>query len=152
MSVGSGSQNQGECVRNRDYSRRMAKLNAAQFIFERGIYLDELKHTSVPEIVLQRRWGDFVKAPRMSNATVVKELYASMDSEKVKKGGQSCGFTASNLMKPALAKALHGTEDDRWDIKHELKQSQLPHLLAFWNIFLAHSLMPALHRTTLGED
>ena len=178
-SVGSGSQNQGVCVRNRDYSRRMAKINAAQFIFERGIYLDELKHTSVPEIVVQRGWGDFVKAPGMSNATVVKEFYASMDPDKVKKGGAvlvrdvevritpgkinshfntlnyddlSSGFTASNLMKSALAKALRGTEDDRWDSKHELKQSQLPHLLAFWNIFLAYSLMPALHRTTLGED
>ncbi|KAK0608011.1 hypothetical protein LWI29_024093 [Acer saccharum] len=178
-SVGSGSQNQGVCVRNRDYSRRMAKINAAQFIFERGIYLDELKHTSVPEIVVQRGWGDFVKAPGMSNATVVKEFYASMDPDKVKKRGAvlvrdvevritpvkinshfntlnyddlSSGFTASNLMKSALAKTLRGTEDDRWDSKHKLKQSQLPHLLAFWNIFLAYSLMPALHRTTLGED
>ncbi|KAK0598920.1 hypothetical protein LWI29_000733 [Acer saccharum] len=115
----------------------------------------------------------------MSNATVVKKFYVSMEPEKVKKGRAilvrdvevritlgkindhfntlnyddlSSGFTASNLKKRALAKALRRTEDDRWDNTHELKQSQLPHLLAFWNIFLACSLMPALHRTTLGED
>ena len=178
-SVGSGSQNQEQCMRNRDYSSRMARLNATLFIFERGIYLDELRHTPVPEIVVQRRWGDFVKAPGMANATLVKEFYASMEPEKVKKGGAvlvrdvevkitarkindhfntlnyddlSTGYTVSGLMKPELAKALRGTEDDRWDSKHELKQSELPQLLAFWNIFLAFSLMPARHRTTLGED
>ncbi|KAK0607561.1 hypothetical protein LWI29_016761 [Acer saccharum] len=86
-SVGLGSQNQGECVRNCDYSGRMARLNATQFIFERAIYLDELRHTKVSEIVVQRGWGDFVKALGISNATLVKEFYVSMDSEKLKKGG-----------------------------------------------------------------
>ena len=86
-SVGSGSQNRAECVRNREYSGRMARLNAAQIIFERGIYLDELKHTKVPEIVVQRGWGDFVKSPGLSNTTLVKEFYASMDPEKLRKDG-----------------------------------------------------------------
>ena len=177
-SVGSGSQNRPECVRNREYSARMARLNAAQIIFERGIYLDELKHTEVPEIVVQRGWGDFVKSPGLSNTTLVKEFYASMDPEKLRQDGPVLvrkvevritaemindhfntvnydgmvrGYTCNDLLKPALAAALRGTEDDRWDSKHELKQSELPHLLAFWNIFLSFSLLPALHRTTLGE-
>ncbi|KAI9178437.1 hypothetical protein LWI28_026463 [Acer negundo] len=51
-----------------------------------------------------------------------------------------------------LAKMLRGIEDDRWKSKHELNQSELPQLLEFWNIFLSFSLLPTLHRTTLGTE
>ncbi|KAI9200594.1 hypothetical protein LWI28_010253 [Acer negundo] len=63
----------------------------------------------------------------------------------------SFGYTGNDSLKPTLAKVLHGTEDDRWESKHELKQLELPQLLAFWNIFLSFSLLPTLHRTILGE-
>ncbi|KAI9201651.1 hypothetical protein LWI28_026820 [Acer negundo] len=57
------------------------------------------------------------------------------------------GYTGNDLLKPTLAKALRGTEDDLWENKHV----EAIRALSFLNIFLSISLLPALHRTTLGE-
>ncbi|KAK2644292.1 hypothetical protein Ddye_019487 [Dipteronia dyeriana] len=53
--VGSSSRGPHQCVRNQNYMRRMAKLEEAQFIFERGIHLEELKKTTIPDTVRERK-------------------------------------------------------------------------------------------------
>ncbi|KAK3211787.1 hypothetical protein Dsin_016493 [Dipteronia sinensis] len=156
----------------------MEKLNITKIIFERGIYLEDFKNTPIPVVVEQRKWQSFIKAPGMANITLVKEFFASMDPDVVKKHGPvlvrdrevkidariindlletpnyenlSNGYASVSLGKSEIARALRGIDDGRWDSKYELKQSQLPQLLAFWNLFHSYSLMPVLHRTTIAE-
>ncbi|KAK0572936.1 hypothetical protein LWI29_000660 [Acer saccharum] len=49
-----------------------------------------------------------------------------------------------------LAKLLRGNEDDRWNRKHLLKQSQLPKDLAILSLFISASLKPGTHVSSIA--
>ncbi|KAI9192736.1 hypothetical protein LWI28_027175 [Acer negundo] len=85
--MGSASRDPTICIQNRDYSRRMEKLNKMKTIFERGIVIDDFKDTQIAEIVKKRKWQNFIRVSTRANMTLIKEFYANMDPDVVKKGG-----------------------------------------------------------------
>ena len=176
--VGSTSKRPSLCVQNRAYSKRMALLNKAKIIFERGILLDDFQGTKIPDIVEKRKWQKFVGPSAVSNISLVKEFYASMDPEEVRKGGPVLvrghefqitaqkinahfetpdyvdldqGFAVCALAKSEKFSALRGHANEGSEEGSELKQSQLPQWLGFMNVFHSFSLAPVLHRTTISE-
>ncbi|KAI9160026.1 hypothetical protein LWI28_004383 [Acer negundo] len=176
--MGSVSRDPTICIRNRDYSRRMEKLNKMKTIFERGIFIYDFKDTQIVEIVKKRKWLNFIRVSTRANMTLVKELYASMDPEVVKKDGPvlvsdhefkistkminahfstpnfvdlTKGYEGVDVPKAEQLLALRGPTNGRWEDGAELRQSQLPQWLGFLNVFNSYSLMPVLHRTTISE-
>ena len=47
-------------------------------IVERGISLDELGQTSIPEVMEERVWTRYVKQPSLANYALTREFYANM--------------------------------------------------------------------------
>ncbi|KAI9200140.1 hypothetical protein LWI28_003203 [Acer negundo] len=64
----------------------MEKLNGQKVIFERGIYLEDFKNTPILEIIEKWNWQNFIKVSATANMSLVKEFYASICPEEVKKG------------------------------------------------------------------
>ncbi|KAK2662098.1 hypothetical protein Ddye_000672 [Dipteronia dyeriana] len=134
--------------------------------------------TIVPTTLVQRGWQNFVSVLADANVSLVKEFYASMIPEPVKKGsvvfvrdipfminatkinahfGTSNypqfrkGYRSRHNTKSSLVMALRGTYDSVWEHGHLLKQSELPQELAFWNLFNTFSLLPTTHGTTVSK-
>ncbi|KAK2655502.1 hypothetical protein Ddye_008554 [Dipteronia dyeriana] len=176
--VRSSSRETQQLVRNRDYGRRMEKLNDVHIIFERGMHLVELKDTPIPMTVGQRGWQNFVSIPTDVSVSLVKEFYTSMIPKAMKEGsavllrdipfminatkikahfGMSNypkfrkGYRCRHNTKSSLAMMLRGIDDGVWEHGHMLKQSELPQELVIWNLFNTFSLLPTIHRTTISE-
>ncbi|KAK0608611.1 hypothetical protein LWI29_033352 [Acer saccharum] len=164
---------------NRDYTRRLQKLQTHAIIYERGIHLAELKDTSLPKIVKDRVWEKFVQHPAVANVTLVRDFYASMVLKTFIAGGLvlvrgievqvtediinsyfgttpipqdelPLGYKTFDGTNGQLAKLLRGNEDDRWNRKHLLKQSQLPKDLAILSLFILASLKPGTHVSSIA--
>ena len=58
------------------------------------------------------------------------------------------------LYHPELAESLRREMDNRglWDADHHLRQSELERDLAFWSVFVSHSLKPTQQRTNIVLD
>jgi hypothetical protein len=63
-------------VNHPDYKKRLAIDR--NFILERGIAVEELGGTGVPEVVESRGWTGYVRRPRNANLSLVKEFYANL--------------------------------------------------------------------------
>ena len=64
-------------VNHPEYKKRLAIDR--NFILERGITVEELGGTSVPEVVESRGWAGYVCRPRNVNLSLVKEFYANLE-------------------------------------------------------------------------
>ena len=58
------------------------------------------------------------------------------------------------LYHPELAESLRREMDNRglWDADHQLRQSELERDIAFWSVFVSHSLKPTQQRTHIVLD
>ena len=166
-------------VENREYTRRLQKLQTHTVIFERGIHLAELMDTSLPSIVAERGWERLVQQPNVANVTLVREFYASMVPKTFYTGSSvlvrgievqvtegiinnyygtapfpqaalPLGYKTFDGSNGRLASLLRGNDDERWDRKNLLKQSQLPKDLAILSLFISASLKPVTHVSSIA--
>ena len=173
------SQGLGPCVQNKDFTARLRILKDRTVIFERGIQLDSLSDTSIPRIVRNHKWENFVQNPGVANLTLVREFLASMIPRYFTSGGAVMvrgvqvqvsedrinnlfgtdpvpqpqapfGYTPYSGNSEELARLLRGNDDGRWDNDHLIRQSDLPKDLALMNLFTCASLRPVSHHSSLA--
>ncbi|KAK0589969.1 hypothetical protein LWI29_020809 [Acer saccharum] len=131
---------------------------------------------TVPQTVEDRKWVEFVKTPRIANGNMVHELFASMVPNNFQAGGamrvrgvevtitfdtinshfktdtfpdHRKGYKAFEETRSKLARRLKENNKKLWDENHQLKQSELPQLLAFLNMFHTCPPKPIVRRSTL---
>ncbi|KAK0595513.1 hypothetical protein LWI29_007389 [Acer saccharum] len=173
------SQGLGPCIQNKDFVARLRAIKDRTVIFERGIQVDSFSDTSIPKMVKDHKWENFVKNPGVANLTVVKEFYASMVPRYFNNGGAvmvrgvqvlvsediinnlfgtdqipqpqaPLGYTPYSGSSEQLAKLLRGNDDGRWGNDHPIKQSDLPKDMALMSLFTCASLKPVSHHSSIA--
>ncbi|KAK0605967.1 hypothetical protein LWI29_032665 [Acer saccharum] len=173
------SQGLGPCVQNKDFVAKLRVLKDRTVIFERGIQLYSLSDTSIPRIVRNHKWDNFVQNPGVANLTIVREFLTSMiprnfnskgvvmvrevqvqvsedtinnlfDTYPISQPQAPFGYTLYSENSEELARLLRGNEDGRWDNDHLIRQSDLPKDLALMNLFICASLRPVSHYSSLA--
>ncbi|KAI9170069.1 hypothetical protein LWI28_022132 [Acer negundo] len=76
-----GPQVPPSCVRHTDFEDCLEYFKEWDIVVERGITLDELVNTPIPQVVETRGWETFVSTPPIYCRSVVKEFYTGMVSE-----------------------------------------------------------------------
>ena len=70
-----------QVTRHRQYNDRLDYFQDRDVVAERGIALEELVNTQIPQMVERNRWETFVSSPPMFCRKVVEEFYASLVPE-----------------------------------------------------------------------
>ncbi|KAL5848990.1 hypothetical protein ACOSQ4_007003 [Xanthoceras sorbifolium] len=130
------------------FAKRLNKGEKRPLQLERGIDIDALDGTRIPEVVRPRQWLRFVQYPNDTNDKLVREFYASMVPDN---------FYAWEIVNecyglPNLPQAPGGMKIHPFSLNsnnHDLFHAHLDLLSAFWHIFCDHSILPNLHRMTL---
>ena len=70
-----------QVIRHRQYDDRLEYFEDRDIVPERGIALEELVDTPIPQVVERRGWETFVRSPPMYCRKLVEEFYASLVPE-----------------------------------------------------------------------
>ena len=82
----------------------------------------------------------------------INEYYGTSSHEDLPNGLPQLNIF--RLYHPELAESLRREMDNRglWDADHHLRQSELERDIAFWSVFVSHSLKPTQQRTHIVLD
>ncbi|KAK2651550.1 hypothetical protein Ddye_011406 [Dipteronia dyeriana] len=120
---------------NPDYEIRLEIMNTKkEFIVERGIKLEELSGTPIPDVVRRRKWETYVSRPPPYNGVIVPDNIFEKNN---------IHFTNGLVAEPMI----------EWNsTTHAIHHSKLYNELAFWQLFFNRSLKPNKHVTTVAFD